>query len=162
MIFSLVNRLIVGMVRLAGSNESGVPIPEEDGIEAPPPPTEFDVTIMIFGLNDTAINYDPSMIINPDQQYGGVMEPYGEFEVDQLFNTELYDNNKRDALEVEEQEELDELDELDEDQTDEDIEEHTEGPFTPTDHFDKNPDKTIEIGQRQSGKLGYDVSHGLY
>ncbi|XP_020799651.1 uncharacterized protein LOC110177318 [Drosophila serrata] len=150
-IFSLVNRLIVGMVRLAGSNESGVSPRTEASVQVPPP-TAFDVTIMIFGLNETAVNYDPSMIVNPDQQYEGEMEPYSGLEVEQISDAELYDNNQREALEVEEED-------LDGDHSYEEIDESTEGLFTPTDYFDK-PDKIIEIGQRQPGdQLVYDCYH---
>ncbi|XP_017035128.1 uncharacterized protein [Drosophila kikkawai] len=149
-IFSLVNRLIVGMVRLAGSNESDES-PRTEASVPVPTPTAFDVTIMIFGLNDTAVNYDPSMIVNPDQQYEGEMEPF-EFEVEQISDAERYDNIHRETLQVEEED-------LDEDLSYEEAEESTEGPFAPTDHFD-TPDKIIEIGQRQPGdRLVYECYH---
>ncbi|EDW98488.1 uncharacterized protein LOC6538249 [Drosophila yakuba] len=136
--FSLVNRLIVGIIQLAATNQSVDPAtPEEATI---PPTTEFDVTIMVFGLNDTSTHFDPALVINRDQQFQGEMEPYEEIfpEPDQF--VEVFDNNRRDALEIDE-----DYDNLSE----EDIESFTEGPFV-TDYFDR-PDKYIEVGKRQAG-----------
>ncbi|XP_017009400.2 uncharacterized protein [Drosophila takahashii] len=132
--FSLVNRLVVGMVQLAGSNQN-----VDEATESPA--SEFDVTIMVFGLNETAGNFDPSHVINRDQQYEGSMEPYEDFlsEPDTQY-VEVYDNNRRDALEV-----IDEMEDISE----EDVETFTEGPSV-ADHFD-TPDKYIEIGNRQAG-----------
>lgn len=135
--FSLVNRLIVGIIQLAASNQSVNP-------SAPivPPTAEFDVTIMVFGLNETSKHFDPSLVINRDQQFEGEMEPYEEIfpEPDQY--VEVFDNNRRDDLEI---------DEGDDNLSEEDIESYTEGPFVP-DYFDK-PDKYIEVGKRQAGKF---------
>jgi len=95
--FSLVNRLVVGVVQLAGSNQS-------DDKTTVPPTTEFDVTIMVFGLNETATNFHPSLVINPDQQFEGLLRPYEEtyLEPDTQY-VEVFDNNRRDALEVDEE-----------------------------------------------------------
>jgi len=135
--FSLVNRLVVGVVQLAGSNQS-------DDKTTVPPTTEFDVTIMVFGLNETATNFHPSLVINPDQQFEGQLRPYEEtyLEPDTQY-VEVFDNNRRDALEVDEEDM--------EDVSEEDIETYTDGPFQE-DGFD-TPDKSIEIGNRQAGEF---------
>ncbi|XP_017128968.1 uncharacterized protein LOC108147157 [Drosophila elegans] len=141
--FSLVNRLVVGMVQLAGTNQSDDPTRE---VATVPPTVNFDVIIMVYGLNETALNFDQSLIINRDQQYEGEMQPYEEIfsEPDQY--VEVFDNNRRDALEVDE--EIENLSEED-DEDDEDDETFTEVPTLP-DNFDK-PDKIIEVGNRQDG-----------
>ncbi|EDV53397.1 uncharacterized protein LOC6554513 [Drosophila erecta] len=142
--FSLVNSLIVGIIQLAASNQSVDPsTPEEATV---PPTAEFDVTIMVFGLNETSAHFKPYLAITGDQQYQGEMRPYEDVfpEPDQY--VEVFDNNRRDALEIDEED-----DHLSED----DIESYTDGPFV-TDYFDK-PDKYIEVGKRQAGdELLYD------
>jgi len=142
--FSLVNRLVVGVVQLAGSNQS-------DDKTTVPPTTEFDVTIMVFGLNETATNFHPSLVINPDQQFEGLLRPYEEsyLEPDTQY-VEVFDNNRRDALEVDEEDM--------EDVSEEDIETYTDGPFQE-DGFD-SPDKSIEIGNRQAGEFKHIILEG--
>ncbi|XP_016950218.1 uncharacterized protein LOC108024663 [Drosophila biarmipes] len=132
--FSLVNRLVVGKVQLAASKEGN----NETTL---PPITEFDVTIMVFGLNESATNFNPSLVINPDQQFEGVLSSYEEtyLEPDTQY-VEVFDNNRRDALEVDEEDM--------EDISEEDIEMYTDAP--EEDGFEK-ADKTITIGNRQAG-----------
>ncbi|XP_017082875.2 uncharacterized protein LOC108115799 [Drosophila eugracilis] len=136
--FSLVNRVVTGKVELAASNETIDP----NSLATAPPPPEFDVTIMVFGLNETNLNVDPSLFLNRDQQFEGMMKSYEEFLLEQEQYVEVFDYSQRDALEVDE-----ELDNL----SDEDIEMFTEGTYVE-DGFEK-PDKIIDIGKRQTGDI---------
>ncbi|XP_017041768.1 uncharacterized protein LOC108088480 [Drosophila ficusphila] len=135
--FSLVNHQIVGLVQLAGGNQSFDPSVE---VATVPPISGFDVTIMVFGLDENATIFDPSLIINRNQQYEGDMEPYEQSSPQPDEYVEVFDNNRRDALEVDE-----EVENLSE----EEVELFTEGPLA-IDDFEK-PDKNIEIGNRQAG-----------
>ncbi|XP_016980625.1 uncharacterized protein LOC108045737 [Drosophila rhopaloa] len=134
--FSYVNRLVEGLVQLAGGNQSDDDAQEKASVL---PTVEFDVTIMVYGLNDT-LNFDPSVVLNRDQQYEGQMVPYEEYISEPYQYDTVFDNNRRDALEVDE-----EIEAL----SDDDDEMFTEGP-SASDHFEK-PDKVIEIGNRQEG-----------
>ncbi|XP_034660168.1 uncharacterized protein LOC117896189 [Drosophila subobscura] len=137
--FSYTDHLVVGMISVLGSNQS-----HEDTLPTP----AFDVTILIFGFNHTILNVNPSLLINRDRQFEGEMQPYEDYEEDEDDGefgqvskelTELYDNIKRDALEVDIEEEDDEM------------ETETEGPGSSTSLEFDNIDKVIEIGHRQPG-----------
>lgn len=136
----MVNRLIVGVVRLAGINKNDTSGRGE--FVTLPPVTEFDVTIMVFGINGSIPDNDVSLIINRDQQFVGVLESIEGFEDAEVFD--VFDYNRRDALEVDDEEE---------DESGEEIMEDTEEPMDTTDDFDKGKDKEIERGNRQPGKL---------
>lgn len=138
--FSLVNRLIVGVVRLARSNKNDTSGSRE--FVTLPPVVEFDVTIMVFGINGSIPNNDVSQIINRDQQFVGVLESIEGFDDAEVFD--VFDYNRRDALEVDDEEE---------DVSEEEIAEDTEEPIDTTDDFDKGKDKEIDRGNRQPGKV---------
>ncbi|XP_022216446.1 uncharacterized protein LOC111070317 [Drosophila obscura] len=143
--FSYTDHLVVGMISVLGTNQSH----EESQPQPLPLPTPaFDVTILIFGFNHTVLNVNPSLLINRDRQFEGELQPFedydaeeddGEFGQASKEFTELYDNIKRDALEVDIEEE------------DLETETETEGPGSGSSLEFDNIDKVIEIGHRQPG-----------
>ncbi|XP_017092072.2 uncharacterized protein [Drosophila bipectinata] len=143
--FSLVNHRILGTVRMAASNQTDKYGEQE--FTTLPPIAEFDVTIMVFGINGSIPNYDFSQIINRDQQFVGVLTSIESIEsFDEA--VEPFDYSRRDALEVDDEHE---------DVSAEEFEEDTEEPIASTDNFDSGNDIDIIRGKRQRGdQLLYD------
>ncbi|XP_026850751.1 uncharacterized protein LOC6595123 [Drosophila persimilis] len=144
--FSYTDHLVVGMISVLGSNQS-----QDETLPLPLPTAAFDVTILVFGFNHTVLNVNPSLLINRDRQFEGEMQPYEDYDDDDEDDgefgqvskelTELYDNIKRDAFEVDIEEEDEEAE----------TESETEGPGSGASLEFDNIDKVIEIGHRQPG-----------
>ncbi|EDW80870.1 uncharacterized protein Dwil_GK11327 [Drosophila willistoni] len=126
--FSYINQLIVGVVTgYNGNTTTKATITDRAN-----PPPGFNVTIMIFGLNDTKEHMNPSLFINRDQQFEGELLP----DYDELNSFVEMDSNQ---------------DDYDDDYTNTELSLNTLAEKSDEDEYQPNEksDKIIEIGRRQ-------------